>query len=228
MKISLTTTLISLFCFVLSAFPQKITEPELVGVWGRGEDFQEFIYHKTYELKYHLEENLNSKIVVRLCSKEKMPLAFVSSFGYAYAILENAEYAKISAAKIYFARYSKCPQKTEQYWFVPENTDIDYDEIILAQKVEVKYFKEGYHEDRDSAAAKKDFADNTNKFIEELKNNQKAKGFVICNKDTKNRYVGNTLRRLKTDKINKGQFQLVIKKVYGTLFPEFMTVTIKD
>lgn len=116
------------------SFPQVVTEPKLVGSWIGGEDFGEFIYHKTELLGYYLKENPRGKIVARLCSKNRMSLALVSSAGFAFNFPWYAEIHRIPADKIYFSRSSKCGEKREQYWFVPENAAFYYDEMIPAKK----------------------------------------------------------------------------------------------
>ena len=48
---------VATFLIVSQAFSQTLTEPKLTGSWIGGEDFGEFIYHKTEELGYLLVES---------------------------------------------------------------------------------------------------------------------------------------------------------------------------
>ncbi len=162
------TLIIALFticCFVNFAYSQKLTEPTLVGGWAGGDDFGEFIYHRTDTLNRYLKANPNGKIVARLCSKNKMSLSLVSSVGFAFQFFNGTRNQAIPDQNVYLARSSKCADKTEEYWFVPENTTLDFDEIILAKNVEVKRLIEDYHENPESQLAKKEFANNTKNLL---------------------------------------------------------------
>jgi hypothetical protein len=228
MKKTLILTLFAICIITNTNYSQIIIEPKLVGRWIGGEDFQEFIYHKTEELNRHLQENPNGKIVARLCSKNKMSVALVTSNGFAFRFPWYGEIIKIPVDRIFFARSSKCGGKMEEYWFVPENTTIDYDEIILAERIKVKRLLGEYYENPNSVEAKKEFADQTKQFIEELKNNPKAEGFIIRNLETKNNYFRQALKQIQKEKIEKGRYQITRKKLYSTHFPEYMTVTIRE
>lgn len=226
--VKLVFTLIAICGFIDFAFSQKLSEPKLVGTWSGGEDFGEFIFHKTEELNYYLKENPNGKIIARLCSKDKMSLALVSSIGFAFNFPWYADGQKVPSENVFFARYSKCNDKTEQYWFAPENTSIDYDEIILAKKVGVTRLLGDNYEKPNSAEAKKDFAKNTKQFIEELKNNSKAQGFVIRNLKTKSNYFQQASKQIQKEKIDKSRIRFIRKNSYETNFPEFMIVTVDE
>jgi hypothetical protein len=231
MKKTLLFALVAIISFSIEIVSQKLTKPELVAnvTNDRGDDFGEFIYHKTEILAYYLKENPNGKIIARLCSKNNLPFALVSSFGFAYNFPQTAIGAiGIPVNKVYFARSSKCSDRIEQYWFVPENTSLDYDEIILAEKVKVNRLTEEYYEEPNSLEAKTEFAKNTKEFIEELKNNPTSEGFIIRNIKTKSRYLQQALRQIRKEKISSNRFQVIRKKRYVTNFPEFMTVLIKQ
>lgn len=229
MKISLVIVLLTICCLVNSSYSQKIAELILVGSWFGGEDFGEFIYHKIEEIRWnYLKENPQGKIIARLCSKSKMSVALVSSSGFAFKFLDVTRNQAISDQNVYLARSAKCGEKSEQYWFVPENTVFEYDEIILAENVEVNRLIESYHENSKSKSARNEFAENTKKFIKELQSNPKAEGFIIRNIKTRNRYFQQVLKQIKKEKIDIKRIQIVSKKIYRSYYPEFMTVTINN
>jgi hypothetical protein len=124
-------------CIVHLASAQKLAGPELAGTWRLGyEDYQEFIYHKVEAFaSSYLKENPNARMVARLCSRDKMSVALASSSGFAFTFPEYAKNFQVPAERIFFARWSKCERKSEQYWFVPANDDIEYDEMVQAERV---------------------------------------------------------------------------------------------
>ena len=219
------------FClFIDSAYSQKSEEPELVGTWTIGyEDYQEFIFHKVerFALGY-LKENPNAKMVARLCSNDKMSVALANSYGFAYGFPSNAKYFNTPIDRFFFARWSKCADKSEQYWFVPENSSFEYDEIIAAENVEVKRWLATDYDKPNRQAAEKEFADYLKEFIAELKNNPKTEGFIIRNIKMKDRKLREALRQIQNEKIDKTRFQILKKQIYDNYYPEFMTVTISD
>ncbi len=232
MKKTLILTLVAICIITNTNYSQRIIEPKLVGRWIGGEDFQEFIYHTIQEFNRHLQENPNGRIVARLCSKNKMSVALVTSNGgasrFPWFAERFAENIKIPVDRIFFARSSKCGKRMEEYWFVPENTTIDYDEIILAERVKVGHWLGGYYENPNSVEAKKEFADHTKQFIEELKNNPKAEGFIIRNLGTKTNYFRQALKQIQKEKIEKGRYQITRDKLYSAYFPRYMIVMIKE
>ena len=219
------------FCiFVDSAFSQELAEPRLVGTWRLGyEDYGEFIYHKVEEFAFaYLKENPNAKMVARLCSRDKMPVALVGSHGFAFTFPETAKHLGVPADRIFFARWSKCESKSEQYWFVPDNSDFEYDEMILAERVRVHRLLVGYYDNPISQPARREFAKNLKEFIAELKDNPKAEGFIIRNSGMRDRNLKAALQQLRNEKIDKNRFQILRKRVYESYYPEFMTVTIAE
>jgi hypothetical protein len=164
--------------------------------------------------------------VAKVCSKEKMPLALVSSNGFAYQFLSRTRNEAIPDKQVYLARSTKCREKTEQFWFVPENAPLDYEEIILAQKVNVKRLLGDFYDNPDSRLARKEFADNIKKFIEELKNNPKAEGFIIRNIKTKAVYLKKALQQIQKERIDRNRVQTLKKKIYESNFPEFITISV--
>jgi hypothetical protein len=224
---------IFLFVFCLpsnSAYSQKAEEPILVGTWTLGyEDSQEFIFHKVerFALGY-LEENPNAKMVARLCSGDKMSVALADSYGFAYNFPNNAKYFNAPIDRFFFARWSKCADKSEQYWFVPENSEFEFDEIIAAGKVEVKRWLATDYDNPNRQAAEKEFADYLKEFIAELENSPKAEGYIIRNINMKDRKLKEALKQIENEKIHKSRFQILRKRIYESYYPEFMTVTIKE
>ena len=219
------------FCiFVSSAFSQKLVEPKLVGTWRLGyEDYGEFIYHKVEAFaSYYLKENPSAKMVARLCSRDKMSTALVGSHGFAFTFPGYAKGLQVPADRIFFARWSKCESKSEQYWLVPENSNFAYDEMVLAERVRVNRWLVGSHDNPNSQSAEREFAKNLEELIAELKNNPKAEGFIIRNNGMSSRKLKITLEQLRNEKINNNRFQILRKPIYESYFPEFMTVTITE
>jgi hypothetical protein len=192
-------------------FPQKLAEPSLVGVWRLGyEDYGEFIYHKVDQFGSYLKDNPNAKMVARLCSSDDMSRALAGSHGFAYTAPVN---------RMFFARWSKCESKTEEYWFVPENGRLEYDEMIPAEKVRVN---------RALGSSQDEFAQNLKEFITELKNNPQTEGFIIRNIGMSDRKLKEALRQLRNEKVDGKRFQILSKRSYRSYYPEFMTVTISE
>ncbi|MEO7673515.1 MAG: hypothetical protein ABIU09_05495, partial [Pyrinomonadaceae bacterium] len=217
------------FCiFTDSAYSQKSEEPRLVGTWSQNSyDYGEFIYHKVEEFRFSfLNDNPNAKMVARLCSNEKMSVALVSSNGFAFKFPDYGKYLQVPADRFFFARWSKCGSKSEQYWFVPENSKFEYDEMILAENVQVNRWLGDFYDNPVSQAAENEFAENTKKFIAELKNNPKAEGFIIRNTKMKNSKLKKALRQIQNEKIYESRIQIIKKQVYQSYYPEFMTVTL--
>src|SRR6185369_16288059 len=108
-------------CIVNFAHSQKLVQTILVVTWRFGyDDYVEFIYHKVEAFAWsYLKENPNAKMVARFCSVEKMSVALASSDGFAFIFPAHAKAFQVPAEKIFFARWSKCESRSEQYWFVP-------------------------------------------------------------------------------------------------------------
>lgn len=230
MKRVLLVVLFSFCILINSIYPQKLEEPKLVGTWVKeNEDYGEFIAHKVEAFAfYDLPKNPKANMVARLCSTEKMSVALVDSVGSAYQLPGYAKYFKAPSDRFFFARWSKCEGKSEQYWIVPEGSKFEYDEMISAEKIEVKRLIEDYEGSPTSQSAKKEFAENIKEFIAELKNNPKAEGFIIRNFKTDKHRVKEALKRIQKENIDKSRYQIIRKRIYETHYPEFMTVTIKE
>jgi hypothetical protein len=219
------------FCFFVNiAYSQNLAEPRLAGTWRLGyEDYGEFIYHKVEEFAFsYLKDNPNAKMVARLCSNDKMSIALVGSNGFAFTFPEYAKHIGVPADRIFFARWSKCDGKSEQYWFVPENSSFEYDEMILAERVRVNRLLVGYYDNPLSRPAESEFAKNLKEFIADLENNPKAEGFIIRNSGMRNRKLKEALQRVRSEKIDKSRFQILRKRIYASDYPEFITVTITE
>jgi hypothetical protein len=223
-------TLFTFCIFINFAYSQKLAEPELVGTWRFGyEDYGEFIFHKVQAFAWsYLKENPNAKMVARLCSSDKMSVALASSDGFAFIFPAHAKAFQVPAEKIFFARWSKCERRSEQYWFVPGNDDVEYDEMVQADRVRVNRFLEGNYDNPNSPSARNEFANNLKEFIAELKNNPKAEGFIIRNTGMRSRYLKQALQQLRIEKIDKNRFQILSKRTYQSYYPELMAVTITE
>lgn len=233
MKKVLIIAFVNVCCLVNFAFPQKLSKPELIGTWIGGEDFREFLYHKTQRMAFDAKENPDSKIVARICSKERnIPLALMSSVGFAYDFLSFTQFENIPNQQVFLAISSKCIGKSsktfEEYWIVPRNTNLEYDEIILAEKIDAKRFLVGYYENDESQPALKEFNGYIEQFIKNLKDNQKSEGFIVSkwNSGKTNRNIQKVLQQIRKEKINIDRVKIVKKKTFYDLYPELFTITI--
>lgn len=219
---------IAMCVFVASVSAQQSTKPKLVGTWRPGhEDYGEFIYHRVEAFAFvYLKENPNAKLVARLCSHDKLPVALANSSGAAYVLPDQAKTLQAPADRMFIARWSKCETKTEQYWFVPANSGIEYDEMIPAERVRVNRLLVGYYTNPNSQAAKSEFATKVKEFIADLKTDPQTEGFIIRNNGVSNREVKAVLQRLRKEQITR--YQVVRKREYSSYYPEFMTVRITE
>jgi len=216
----------ALCIFASSVFSQKLTDPRLVGVWKLGQDdYGEFIYHKVDYFASYLKEDPDAKMVVRLCSSDNMPLALAGSHGFAYSFPKSAEMFQVPPGRMFFARWSRCENKSEQYWVLPENSSIEYDELIPVERVRVNRLLIG---SSTSKSAKREFAKNLNEFIAGLKNNPQTKCFIIRNIGMSSCILEKALRQLRFEKVDVNRFQIVSKRSYRNYYPEFMTVAIAE
>ena len=209
--------LLLLICFSNSLQAQDLSKPILVGTWSGGEDFGEFIWHRTEALSYYLKQDPTGRIVIRLCSKDRLPLALASSNGFAFTFPTTASTQGLSLKNIYLTTYAGCARRAEEYWFVPKDGRIDHGEIISAESVTTKRWISSYY---------KEFQGQIRQFINEHKLNPQPSGFIIRNigiRDSKFRYA---LKIIRGAKIEKNRFQIVDKRVYSSVYPEFMTVSI--
>lgn len=233
MKKVLIITFVTICCFVNFAFTQQLSKPELIGTWRGGEDFREFLYHKTQRMAFDAKENPSNKIVARICSKDKdILLALMSSVGFAYDFLSYTQFENIPNQQVFLAISSKCVGKSskifEEYWVVPRNTNLEYDEIILAEKVNAKRFLVGNYENYESQPARKEFNGYLEQFIKNLKDNPKSEGFIVSkwNSRKTNRNIQKVLQQIRKEKIDVNRVRVVRKKTFYDLYPELFTITI--
>jgi hypothetical protein len=187
------------------------------------------MYHRVEQFAFsYLKDHPNGKMVARLCSNSNMPVALAGSDGFAYAFPGYAEQFRIPLDRMFFARWSKCERKSEQYWFVPENGGLEYDEMIPAERVRVNRLLVGYYKNPNFQPAKNEFAKYLKEFIAELKNNPKTEGFIIQNTGMSHRSLKEALRQLRNEKVGAKRFQILRKRTYRSYYPEFMTVTITE
>ena len=209
---------------------QTNAKSELVGTWTIGyEDYQEFIYHKVerFTLDY-LKQHPSSRMIARLCSKKSMAVALVSSYGFAYDFPRYGTIFNTPIDRFYFARSSKCPDRSEQYWFVPTTGSIDSDEIIPADKISVRRWITSDYGAASRRVDRKEFEEYRKAFVAEMQNNPKALGFVVRNLRTNDRLFKESLGKIGLENFERGRVRVIRKSVYQTYYPEFMTITIKD
>jgi hypothetical protein len=220
--------IVALCVFGASVFAQQAAKPKLVGTWRPGfEDYGEFIYHRVEAFAFvYLKENPNAKMIARLCSQDKLPAALAASPGAPYVLPDQAKTLRAPADRMFIARWSKCQAKTEQYWFVPTNGHIEFDEMLPAERVRVNRLLVGYYANPNSEAVKREFAKKLNEFVAELKNDPKTEGFIIRNNGISNRQLEAALQQLRKEQITR--YQIVRKREYSSYYPEFMTVTIAE
>lgn len=216
-------------CFLTNpGHSQDSDQPKLVATWRLGyEDYNEFIYHTLEEFAFgYLKEHPQAKFVARLCSTERMPVALVGSYGFAFSLPRGADGIPLPASKIVLARWSKCENKSEQYWFVPENSHLESDEMIAADKVHANRWLVDDFGDQGLPAGEQEFADNIKRFIAELRNDPQAEGFIIRNLKTRKRKVKEAWEQIQREGFDRSRLHLLHKRVYQTYYPEFMTVSI--
>jgi len=221
---------ILLLALVWSGIAQDKSQPELLGTWHyRNEDFSEFVYHKLEFVKYeYLEKGRNGIVIARICSSDPFPRAFVTSWGFAFSLPEYAGYLKIPADKIYFATYSRCGRRSEQYWFVPDNAVLDYDEKISSEQVEIRRWLNGYRDKPTSEDADAESFRNTRQFVIALKSNARAEGFIVLNSGVRQSKLNTAMRHIRRTGIDKERFRIVRKRAYQSYYPEFMVITINQ
>lgn len=234
-KILIISILIFEFCFN-SVSAQILTKPKLIKTYsysGPG-DYLEFIDNTVAEISGYIKESPKGKAVALVCSKDDLPTALVSSVGFPLYFFQKTQHWSIPTNQVYLARSAKCSgnskKVTDQYWFVPENSNLENDEIILAENISYKRSIVGYYENYESQAAKKEFNGYIEEFIKDLKDNPKSNGFIVSNWNNKktNQYIQKVLQQLKKQNIRANQVKVVRKKKFYNLYPEFFTVKINE
>jgi hypothetical protein len=237
--------LLPLYTSVYPASSQKLNEPKLVQVWVGGEDYGESLDNVAGELSGYVKENPNGKAVVRICSGEKMTTALVSSVGFPFYFFEAMRSWDVPASNIYLARSALCRRKSKatfhEFWFVPQGSSLQADEIIPAERMAYTRLYVSYYKNEESPLAKKEFADKTRRFIDELKDNPAAEGFIVTTQSNRfiNSNIRRALRRIEKDDVAASRIRVVRKGIYDRHYPdlekdvrehypEFMTVTIKE
>ncbi|CAN5271200.1 hypothetical protein BH20ACI1_BH20ACI1_29410 [soil metagenome] len=233
MKKVIAVLIIILFGFS-SVLAQELNKPELLGTWIYGEDWLEFMYSRMSKVEYYLKEQRDGKLVARICSKDKFPEAFITSTGFAYTLdRDYMAFFDIPIEKVDFAVSSNCAGNSkkafEEYWYVPENQEIEYEEKISAGKVFVKRFLVSDY-DKKSEEIKKEFAGNIADFVQILKDNPTAKGFIIkfSKKKSHKEKLKKVMQRLKEEKIDLDRIKFTEnQRIYKSYYPEMITVLIK-
>lgn len=216
MKSILITFFISIFC--INAFSQKLTEPKLLGTWIAGEDASEFMYHRILETSVeYVKDNPDGKLIIRICSPDEFPTAFVKTPLDPLFITSYGFYNLLTSQRFSIARYSKClyenKYNSSEYWFVTGGEKIEYDEILPIENFFYKEFEIYEFEETDAKNFKNEFDKNLSAFIEELKKNTKSEGFIIHNSKNKKmkRNIEKVLNAVKRKRINVGRIKTVIK-----------------
>lgn len=217
--------LVLLLCS-FSASSQKLNEPILLGSFIAGEDPSEFLLHRVMEESERLlEENPEGKLIVRICSSGDFSTAFVKAPLDPVAASRYNLFTKriiVPYEKMFIANSSKCFEKEKfvynQYWFVPNDNKIEYDEIFPVESISYKVF---YVEDYDYETNKqktfesqnKEFTKNVSDFINELKNNPKSEGFIVHNSKNKRmkRNIEKVYNILKRENINLQRVRTIIR-----------------
>jgi hypothetical protein len=217
-----------------TAFAQEIKEAKLIGTWISGEDFGEFIDIKLGELDWYLKENPNGKIVARICSANDFGYSLASVSSLVAGFRRHTQNQRVPQDRIYVARYAKCEKKSKpvftQYWFVPENADFDYDEIVLAEKVVFKKFDVvmGWDE-KENSDNRKELAETVAEFKKELKKDSKIKGYIIISDERKvKRNAKKILKEFKKEQIDTSRIRIIKQEYYPRIYPEFLIVNIKE
>lgn len=231
---SLFISLVAICASVNPTFSQRLDEPKLVNLWGGGEDYGETLDNTAAELSNYVKDNPGSKAVARICSGGKMSGALASSVGFPFYFFEAMKRWGIAPEQIYLARSSECLRKSkvvfDEFWFVPKDSNFRYDEIIPAEKVSFRRLYIGYYENEESLLAKKEFAGKTREFIDEMKNDLAAEGFIIVYGRNKfiNRNLQKALKQIRSEKLSASRVRVVRKRGFYQHYPEFMTITIKE
>ena len=186
--------LITILLFGVLVSAQKLTTPKLLGqLEGNGDDLSEFFAHQIIEpTHFALEENTGGRLIIRVCSADEFTDALVKS--PVNPVAEILFGSLVPTEKIFIAKSSACVKTVglvfNQYWFVPENSKLEYDEIISASNISYKTIDvDDYDNERRkykrTNIEESRFAENITEFINELKNNPEAKGYIVYNSDNK-------------------------------------------
>jgi hypothetical protein len=212
--------------FVGELYSQKAEKARLVGTWFGGEDPSEFIYHSVEEFAVQfLPDNPDGKIVARVCSARPMSeaLARSSRVVKALPVQASSDRFRIPAEKVFFARSSKC-EHGDQYWFVSGNIDIEYDELVLAERFRINtWWTIDYGERIDSVEGKKEFTKDVREFVSEVKNNAKSEGYLFPSR----RYqIGILEEQLKAAGIDGQRVRISKERPRDTYHPVLVTIAV--
>lgn len=210
MKAVLLFLLLAFFVCVGELNSQKTDRPRLAGTWSGGEDSSEFIYHKVEEFAHSfLKDNPNAKLVARICSTNAMPVALARSSAVVHRLPDQANHFRIPAERVFFARSSKCNRGNEEYWYVPGPVNIEYDDIVLSQKVRMDRWLVDYDAKAFSPSAQNEFMKNVGEFVAAMKKNSKTEGFLVRNTRTRNQQVQAVLKQLQRDGFVKQRLRML-------------------
>jgi hypothetical protein len=214
----LVLSIITIISICVSMSAQKLTEPKYLGGWIAGEDSSEFLYHRVLETSLELlKENPDGKLIVRICSSDEFSDAFVKSSLNPLTIANYGFYQVLTPERVFVARSKNCLFEKKflqsQYWFVADKIDLEYDEIYSARSIYYKDFEIYEFDAKDRRKLKREFDENLEKFISELKNNPQAEGFIVHNSTNRKmkRHIEKVQSLLRNQSVNLGRIKTVIK-----------------
>ena len=220
---------------------QKLEEPHLLGVWIAGEDPSEFLLHRVMEYSEALlKDNPEGKLLIRICSSDNFSAAFIKSPLNPLAASNYNRFGRIIVPyeKIYIANSSRCHRQSKfivnEYWFTHDTNTLEYEEIYSVKNIYNKTFTvDDYdfnpNKRRNTTAEKKQFESNVNDFVNELKANPKAEGFIVHNSKNKtmNRNIEKVTLFLQKEKINLRRVKTVVNVLLSSIEDEKL-LPIKD
>lgn len=235
---------------------QELNEPLLLGSLDFAEAPGEFLLHDVMERSEGLlKDNPNGKIVVRICSSENFSTAFIKASVNPLAASSYNDFTKriiVPDEKIFVANSSKCSEKQKfvfnEYWFVPNNLTIDFDEIYNVKNISFQsWWINEYNSEKNKrksfAELSKEFNENLNEFVEKLKSDSNVEGFIVFS--SKNTQIKRNIQRvydiLKKEKVNSLRIKILKdvrwhpdkngkmkpQKVDNSNFPTLKILTIK-
>jgi hypothetical protein len=215
--------LILVSVWTLSA--QVVEKPTNIGNWSLGEDYLEFKYDRSVFLDTYLKNEPGSAAIIRLCSRSDISTALASSDGGAYQFVEQNVF-QLPADRIFFATYSGCPNRQEQYWIVPAGATLQTDKLVATGKVRSWRGIEDFEANMKTKAARQEFAEHLSTFVSILGEQPDARGFILLNLGTRKSYVRTVMRALRNAGIDANRVRTIKNYRYRTYYPEFVTITI--
>jgi len=174
------------FLFPSAFYSQELSRPLLLGSWVAGEDPSEFLIHRVLEPSAsHFAEDPHGTLVVRICTADDFHRAFVTtSLNPLSVISYNRFRSRIPEDKIFVSRSLACTNKKDsesksEYWFVPGGKELQHDQIVPICHINSRDFVDFVSDEPGKLLDDQQFDRNVLAFINELKNDQSAKGMII-------------------------------------------------